>query len=192
MTFSILAREGRDFGVAVASGSVGVGRRVPWAERGTGAVATQGLTQPSYGPAILELLRKGLAPGDCLKRVLRGDPEREERQVLVLGPAGHAVHTGKNCLQFCGHAVGEDFVCGGNLLAGRKVLDAMVEGFRGETLAVKLLSSLTAGARAGGDRRGQRSAALLLTGSPPIKLEVVDSPDPISELWGRLERITRV
>jgi uncharacterized Ntn-hydrolase superfamily protein len=189
MTFSILAREGRDFGVAVASGSVGVGRRVPWAERGIGAVATQGLTQPSYGPRILELLQKGLTPEECLRGVLLSDSRREDRQVLVLAPAGYAVHTGRNCLQFCGYAVGENFVCGGNLLASRKVLEGMVEGFQGEKLVIRLLSSLTAGARAGGDRRGQRSAALLLAGSPPIRLEVEDSPDPISELWRRLERV---
>jgi uncharacterized Ntn-hydrolase superfamily protein len=189
MTFSVLAKEGRDFGVAVASGSIGVGKRVPWAERGVGAVATQGFTRASYGPKILKLLREGMNPCECIEEALKGDPDREFRQILVLGDEGGAAHSGRNCPSFCGHAVGENFVCGGNLLASRKVLDAMVQGFQGETLAVRLLSSLTAGAKAGGDRRGQRSAALLLTGSPPIRLEVEDSRDPVSELWRRLERI---
>jgi uncharacterized Ntn-hydrolase superfamily protein len=189
LTFSIIAKEGKEFGIGVASGSVGVGKRVPWVERGVGAVATQGLTEPSYGPRILELLRKGLEPVRCLSYTLADDPLREFRQVLVLAETGGAAHTGMNCPAFCGHVVGENFVCGGNLLVGREVLEAMIAEFKGAFLAEKLLSSLVAGAEAGGDRRGERSAAILITGPSPIRLEIEDSADPLVELEQKVKKI---
>ncbi|MEM2289341.1 MAG: DUF1028 domain-containing protein [Candidatus Hadarchaeales archaeon] len=183
MTFSILVREGENFGVAVASGSTSVGERVPWAERGVGAVATQGLTETSYGPKGLELLRKGVKPEECLKRLLERDSGRELRQVLILGMGGAAAHTGSRCLPFAGHLAGEDFLCGGNFLAGERVLRAMVAGFRsGGSPIQRLLAALREGAKAGGDRRGERSAAILYATRRLLRFEVRDSEDPISEL----------
>lgn len=188
MTFSILVREGREFGIGVVSGSVGVGKRVPWVQRGVGAVATQGFTEISYGPRILDLLRGGLNPAQSLELVLSDDSLKEFRQVLVLAAGGAAVHTGKSCPSFCGHIVKENLVCGGNLLAGRKVLEAMVEEFTGESMPLKILNSLMAGARAGGDRRGQKSAAIVVTGPLPLRVEVDNSEDPLTELKRKLEQ----
>ncbi len=187
MTFSIVARENRTFAVAVASGSVAVGDRVPWAERGVGAIATQGLTDISYGIRGLELLRKGLKPEECLNKLLAADPGREMRQVFVLGMGGCAAHSGRRCSAVSGHVIGENFICGGNLLRSSQVIVRMAQAFRrGGSLPNRLLAALKAGAEAGGDRRGERSAAILIAGERFTKVQVDDSEDPISELERKL------
>lgn len=190
MTFSIIALDRRSsrLGIVVASGSTHVGRRVPHLEPGVGAVATQGYTLTAYGPWGLELLKRGLKPREALARMLEADPGRELRQVAIVSSSGLiAVHTGSLTPEWHGHIIGPDYVVLGNLISGPEVLEAMRSAFlarRGEGLVGALISALEAGSRAGGDRRGERSAALLveLPGGQVLRLEVGVSADPISEL----------
>jgi len=196
MTFSIIAldRSSRRLGVAVASGSTHVGRRVPHLEPGVGAVATQGYTLTAYGPWGLELLRRGLEPREALSKMLKADPGRELRQVAIVSSSGLiAAHTGSLTPEWHGHIIGPDYVVLGNLIAGPEVLDAMRRAFeanRHKGLGEALVSALEAGSRAGGDRRGERSAALLveLPGGFVLRLEIDVSAEPISELRGSLPR----
>lgn len=190
MTFSVLIREKRNFGVAVASGSIAVGKRVPWIETGVGAVATQGLTEPSHGPRILSLLKSGVSAEKALQISLAKDENAEFRQILVLGVKGATAYTGKSCPPFCAHVVGKNFVCGGNLLAGKSVLDSMVRALHSKLpLHLRLMFSLKAGEEAGGDKRGHRSAAIRLVLEDEIfSFDVDDSPCPIDELIARLRR----
>ena len=198
MTFSILAIDARTgfMGVAVATGSTYVADRVPHVEPGVGAVATQGYTRVSYGPDGLRLLRHGLSPGEALRALLRNDPGRERRQVGMIDARGRsAAHTGAETPMWHGHIIEANCVVLGNLVAGRCVLEAMLEAFKkhvcaGRGLGYSLLMALEAGARAGGDLRGERSAALFLAGPAGgvLKLRVDYDENPIEELkalWSR-------
>jgi uncharacterized Ntn-hydrolase superfamily protein len=195
-TFSIVARDPRtgELGVAVQSRFLAVGAVVPWARAGVGAVATQAWANPTFGPRGLELLARGETPEAALARLLEEDPGRERRQVAILDAQGRAaVHTGKECLPWAGAAAGEGFACLGNILAGEEVVRAMARAFR-ETagdLGERLLAALEAGQAAGGDARGQQSAALLVVRERAgyggltdryRDLRVDDHPEPIREL----------
>ena len=191
-TFSILAVEKRTgaLGVAVATGSTYVADRVPHVEPGVGAVATQGYTRVSYGPEGLGLLRRGFPPDEALRVLLRADPGREMRQVGILDASGRgAAHTGTATPRWHGHIIEPGCIVLGNLIAGREVLEAMLEAFRahmeaGDGLGWSLLMALEAGARAGGDLRGERSAALLVTmpRGPVLKLRADDEARPVEAL----------
>ncbi|MHA1617297.1 MAG: DUF1028 domain-containing protein [Candidatus Njordarchaeales archaeon] len=188
MTYSIIAIDSRKevLGIAVASGSIAVGSRVPWVERGVGAIATQGYTNISYGFNGLKLLKQGYSPGKALLSLLNKDPEREKRQVGIIDIQGRiAVHTGKECPEWRGHLIGKTYLLLGNYLVGYEVLKDAEEAFNSTegTLVQKLLEALVAGEKAGGDRRGNRSAAILVRGGIEIT-EVIDNADkPTQRLY---------
>ena len=195
-TFSIVAYDAGtgELGVAVQSKFLAVGAAVPWAKANVGAVATQSYANTSYGPEGLRLLAQGLSPEEVLERLTSADPGRDLRQVGIVDANGRAAaFTGAKCLPWAGHLVGENFACQGNILASGKVVEAMAEAFAGArgALAERLLSALAAGQAAGGDRRGQQSAALLVVKEKGgyggfndryIDLRVDDHPRPIEEL----------
>jgi uncharacterized Ntn-hydrolase superfamily protein len=196
LTFSIVAcdKEHHDLGVAVASKFVAVGSVVPYAKAGAGAVATQAWANVSFGPRGLELLERGEEAKDVLEILLGEDVQREDRQVgIVDSLGGVASHTGQKCFEYAGHLEGEGFCCQGNIITGREVLDAMSGAFQGSNgeLVDRLLKALEAGQRAGGDKRGQQSAALFVVRSNGgymhlsdryVDLRVDDHPKPIEEL----------
>ncbi len=195
-TFSIVAYDPQEdaFGVGVASKFLAVGAVVPWSRARVGAVATQALGKMSFGPDGLALMETGHNAAETLRMLLEGDPAREHRQVgLVDIHGGAAAHTGMDCLPFAGHLIGEGFTCQGNILAGARVLEAMVAAYQAASgeLADRLLAALQAGDDAGGDRRGKQSAAVLVTrpnggyggdNDRYMDLRVDDDPDPIPRL----------
>jgi uncharacterized Ntn-hydrolase superfamily protein len=193
-TFSLVARCSRteEVGVSVATAIPAVGSVVPYAEAGVGAIATQAMTNVIYGTRGLELLRSGLSPQEALDRILREDPERESRQVIMIDARGRtAAFTGKGNLDWKGHLIGESYVVAGNMLVSAQVIQAMAEAFEtsGGELEERLLNALEAGQEAGGDKRGKRSAALLVMKRPQYKgirpfidLRVDYHEDPVKEL----------
>jgi len=166
-TFSIVAFDALEsaLGIAVASKFLAVGSVVPWARAGCGAVATQSYANTSFGPLGLDWMAAGLSAAEALEKVLTADPEREQRQVgMVDARGGAATYTGSGCYEWAGGLTGEGFAIQGNILAGAPVVQAMAYSFQGSsgTLPWRLLQALLAGDRAGGDRRGRQSAALLV------------------------------
>jgi uncharacterized Ntn-hydrolase superfamily protein len=199
-TFSIVAFDPAtgQLGVAVESKYFGVGSVVPWAKAGVGAVATQARAKVSFGPDGLSLMEAGKSPRETLDTLLAADANAAERQVGMVDSQGRtAAHTGAKCFEFAGHHEGRNYTVQGNLLAGEGVITAMAEAYEaarkiaGTELADWLLAALQAGQAAGGDRRGQQSAALLVVlanGGPGgdndryMDLRVEDNPAPIEEL----------
>jgi uncharacterized Ntn-hydrolase superfamily protein len=200
-TFSIVAfdPDGPAWGVAVASKFPAVGAVVPWAAAGAGAVATQSYSNTSYGPRGLALMSSGMHADEALQSLLADDPGREQRQAGLVDARGGAVtFTGKECFDWAGGATGDHFAVQGNILAGPQVVAAMHETFpvAGGDLPARLMSALLAGDRAGGDRRGRQSAALLVVragagygGYNDVWLDyrVDDHPDPVPRLGELLE-----
>jgi uncharacterized Ntn-hydrolase superfamily protein len=190
MTWSILARDeqGR-FGVAIASRFFAVGALCVHTRRGVGALATQALMNPLYGPKGIALLAEGLPPQIVIERLVADDAGREQRQVHVLPAQGRpAARTGSACIDWCGHQLGEEFSVAGNMLAGPQVIEATAQAFvaaRGQDLAERLLAALAAGEAAGGDKRGKQAAALRIQGDedwPELDLRVDDHAEPVQEL----------
>ena len=192
-TYSLVARDPDtgELGVAVQSHWFSVGSIVSWAEPGVGAVATQSIAEPAYGPRLLERLRSGDAPGDALDQLLAADEQARFRQVAVVDAAGAvAVHTGDGCIPFAGHVEADGFTAQANMMASDAVWPAMAEAFDGATgsLPRRLVAALDAGEAAGGDVRGRQSAALLVVpaqGEPwrrTVELRVEDDDDPLGEL----------
>ena len=195
-TFSIVAYDSvtGELGVAVQSKYFSVGRVVPWAEAGVGAVATQAQVEPTYGPKGLAMLRSGMAPADILKALAATDSLWNVRQVGIADARGRvATWTGPKCNDWAGGEAGVDFACQGNILAGPKVVSEMARAFRAGTgeLADRLIAALEAAQAAGGDKRGQQSAALIVV-RPSVRhpeyaqryvdLRVEDHRTPIQEL----------
>jgi len=192
-TFSILAisSDSRLMGVAVASGSTSVGDRVPHVKPGVGVIATQAYTNVTYGIKGLELLTKGLSPKQALDRLLMKDSERELRQVAIMNLNGRkAVFTGTNAPEFRGEIVGESYVVVGNLLAAKEVVKSMAEEFKRSSgdLAWRMARALKAGSESGGDRRGEKSAALIVVNTKEVEVEIKVSKhvNPIGELFLKL------
>ena len=195
-TFSIVAFDPKteDLGVAVESRFISVGAVVPWAQAGVGAVATQSFANTAYGPRGLAQLRKGAAPKDVLKALIAKDKMAPQRQVGLVDARGRAAaFTGDECFEWAGHVVGRNYACQGNILEGEEVVKGMARAFESTEgdLPVRLLAALHAGQRAGGDKRGQQSAALLVVRERGgygglndrwIDLRVDDHPAPIDEL----------
>lgn len=177
-------------GVCVATGVPAVGDRVPHIEAGVGAIATQGYTNTAYGVEGLKLLKRGFSPQKALETLLKEDPTRDVRQVIMIDPQGRvAAFTGKETPSWKGHVVGKDFVAAGNLLVGSGVVVRMAEAFTGSggDLAERLMLALEAGQRAGGDRRGAIAAALLVAGNRTepdfiLDLRVDEHREPTREL----------
>jgi len=165
MTWSIVARgpEG-EFGVAVASRFFAVGMLCPHARSGVGALSTQALVNPHYGPEGLDLLEDGIVPASVLEVLLSEDEGRNHRQVHMIDAQGRiAAHTGSACIEWCGHLAGEGFSVAGNMLTGREVIEETAANYRKNhslKFAERLLEALHAGEAAGGDKRGKQAAAL--------------------------------
>jgi len=205
VTFSIVAADpdAGEVGVATQSKFLAVGAVVPWARGDVGAVATQALADATFGPRGLDLLAEGLDPTTVLDRLLRGDDKREVRQVGIIDASGRAASfTGNDCFEHAASVTGEGYACQGNILASDDVVPAMARAFE-ETegrLADRLLAALRGGQRAGGDRRGQEAAAILVakpgggyggTNDRYVDLRVDHHDQPIEELasllaWHRL------
>lgn len=189
MTWSILARDadGR-FGVAIASRFFAVGALCVHTKAGVGALSTQALMNPLYGPRGLALLAEGRSAAEVVAMLTAVDEGAAQRQLHVLparGPA--AAHTGAACVEWCGHTVHEDFSVAGNMLAGPRVVEATAEAFAAATgpLAERLIAAMAAGEAAGGDKRGRQSIALRIQGAedyPELDLRVDDHADPLAEL----------
>jgi uncharacterized Ntn-hydrolase superfamily protein len=199
MTWSIIARDHAtgQFGIAVATRFFAVGARVPHIAAGSGGIATQALVNPYYGIDGVKLLHEGREPRDIIDTLIAGDAGRESRQLHVMDALGRiAAHTGRDCVDWCGHIEGSGFSIAGNMLAGGRVLDDTAKAYvEGEKLlfAQRLIAAMLAGEAAGGDKRGRQSAALLIHGSEEwsdLDLRVDDHSEPLAEL-GRLEAVSR-
>lgn len=195
-TFSIVAYDplAREWGVAVQSKFLSVGAVVPWAKAGVGAIATQAHANTSYGPDGLALLAQGLDAQEALDRLVAADPERDHRQAGGVDAQGRAAtFTGQACMEWAGGVTGPNYACQGNILVGADTVHAMAQAFersQGE-LADRLVAVLAAGQKAGGDRRGQQSAALVVVRAAGgyagyndryVDLRVDDDPQPIRKL----------
>jgi uncharacterized Ntn-hydrolase superfamily protein len=194
MTFSIVARQDDQWGVAVASKFLAVGAYVPAARANIGALATQAMANLAYKADGLALLASGREAAAVVAALLDPDEERGHRQVGVVDARGNAAsHTGADCIPWAGHRTGEDYAIQGNCLAGPEVVEAAERALARATgpLSRRLLAALTAADEAGGDKRGRQSAALLVVeheggyggGSDVIvDLRCDDSPAPVPEL----------
>jgi uncharacterized Ntn-hydrolase superfamily protein len=196
MTFSIVARDPQkgEIGIAVQSKFLAVGAVVPWAKAGVGAIATQSWANTSYGPRGLELLASGLSAAETLKRLTAEDEGVAMRQVGIVAATGQpATFTGEQCFSWAGGLVGEHYACQGNILVGEETVLAMARTFEQTPgyLCDRLVAALAAGQTAGGDSRGQQSAALLVVREKGgyggfndrfIDLRVDEHPHPIDEL----------
>jgi uncharacterized Ntn-hydrolase superfamily protein len=208
-TFSILGYDPAtgEVGGAVQSRVFSVGNGVLWADAGIGVVATQAIVDVSYGPQALALLRQGIAPAEVVRRVWEGDPDprpedwtKEGRQFAVMNARGEAAaYTGPKATAWAGHRLGKYCSAQGNILAGEDVVNSMVEAFEKTEghLSLRLLAALEAGQRAGGDKRGMQSAAMLIVKKDAgvwlhndvvLRLQVDDSPQPIVELRRLVEK----
>jgi uncharacterized Ntn-hydrolase superfamily protein len=190
MTWSILARDAQGhFGVAIASRFFAVGALCVHTQRGVGALATQALMNPLYGPAGLSLLSAGASAMEVVQALIVADAGREHRQLHVLpGRGAAAAHTGSSCIDWCGHSPFDDFSVAGNMLAGPQVLAATAQAYvasAGQPLAQRLISAMSAGEAAGGDKRGKQAAALRIHADedhPQLDLRVDDHAEPLIEL----------
>jgi uncharacterized Ntn-hydrolase superfamily protein len=198
MTWSIVARDPASgaFGVAVTTKFFAVGALCPHAAAGVGALATQALINPTWGPRGLALLRDGAPAADVVRILVESDAGRETRQLHVVDAAGRvAQHSGSACIGWFGQRAGAGFSVAGNMLAGEAVVDSTFAAFAattGRPLAERFLDALDAGQAAGGDKRGKQSAALVIYSSedyPELSLRVDDHPEPLVELR-RLYRLS--
>ena len=199
MTWSIIFRErdSKRIGIAVATKFFAVGARVPNVEPQKGAVCTQAMTNPLYGPHGRRLIREGVGAADIVRLLTAPDAGRDHRQLHVLGADDRfAAHTGSDCVPWCGHWTGDDFSVAGNMLAGPQVVSETVRTLRERAdlpLPRRLIAAMRAGEKAGGDKRGKQSAALVIYGNQDyseLDLRVDDHIEPLLEL-ARLEAVSR-
>jgi len=195
-TFSIVGMDTLtgEFGVAVASKVLDVGYIVPWGEPGTGAIATQAMTNAMFGPDGLELLRAGASAEETLDSLLEADPDREVRQLGIVDADGNsASFTGTETMAWSGSITGPGYAIQGNILTGPEVVEEMERAFQAEegSLGDRLLAALLAGDAAGGDSRGRQSAAMVVIREDGgyqgcndllVDIRVADSDDPLGEL----------
>ena len=196
-TFSIVGYDDStgELGIAVQSKFLAAGAVVPWARADVGAVATQSAANTTYGPRGLDLLAEGRSPEAVLETLVAEDEEREIRQAGIVDANGNsAAFTGEECLNYAGHVSEKNFTCQGNILVSEDTIIEMADEFRGtdgQPLPERLVSALEAGDRAGGDRRGKQSAALLVVeedggyggfNDRKIDLRVDDHEAPIAKL----------
>lgn len=200
MTFSVVAfdKETESWGVGVASKFLAVGAVVPWAIPGVGAVATQAFANYTYGPRGLELLKNHTAR-ETVEMLTGSDNMSSKRQLGIVDAKGSAFSfTGKECLTFAGSITGDSYTVQGNILAGEEVLEAMCREMEGKgSLKDRIIKALFAADKAGGDRRGRQSAAILVVGSKDefepgsgkiCDIRVDDHADPLNELR-RVDRV---
>jgi uncharacterized Ntn-hydrolase superfamily protein len=204
-TYSIAACDlgAGQWGVATQSKFLAVGSVVPWAEPHAGAIATQAYANPRYGPEGLRLLRDGLSAAEAIEQLTKADESRDHRQLGIVDANGDgATYTGAECMEWAGGIAGPGFAAQGNILVSEATVAALAETFAataGRPLAERLLECLAAAQAAGGDRRGQQSAALLVVerdggygslSDALVDLRVDDHDDPVGEL-ARLHRLHR-
>ena len=190
MTWSIVARDASGaLGVSIASRFFSIGTLCPHAKSGAGALATQALVNPTYGPRGVELLATGAVPAEVVRALTAPDEGREHRQLHMVDAAGRtAAHTGSACIDWCGHLAGEDFSVAGNMLARPEVLRDTAAAYEKNgrlPFALRLIAAMHAGEAAGGDKRGKQSAALLIYTTedyPFLSLRADDHEDPLAEL----------
>ncbi len=195
-TFSIVAcdLQAQEWGIAVQSKFLAVGAVVPWAKAGAGAVATQSYANTSYGPDGLALMAQGWRAQEALGHLIAGDEGHARRQVGLVDAQGRAAtYTGDECHAWAGGITGAHYAAQGNILVSRSTVESMAAAFessQGE-LADRLVAALAAGQLAGGDRRGQQSAAVLVVrpeggyggyNDRYMDLRVDDDPLPIERL----------
>jgi uncharacterized Ntn-hydrolase superfamily protein len=204
-TYSIVAcdLDAEQWGVAVQSKFLAVGSVVPWAEPHVGAIATQSYANPRYGPDGLALLREGRSAEETIAVLTQADEGRDERQVAIVDREGRAAtFTGSGCHDWAGGRTGAGYAAQGNILVSQETVEALADTFEqnaGATLPERLIECLAAAQAAGGDRRGQQSASLLVVEKDAgyaklsdvlVDLRVDDHPRPIEEL-GRLFALHR-
>ena len=195
-TYSIVARDSvtGDIGVAVQSHWFSVGSVVSWAEPGVGAIATQSLVNVSFGPRGLTLLKEGKTASEVLNALIQDDDGREFRQLAIIDKSGNvAAFTGKKCIQDAGQIIGKNFSVQANMMLNKKIWPAMAVAFKKSSgpLAERMVEALKAGEAAGGDIRGQQSAAIIVVrGSSTgklwedrlVDLRVEDHPQAVKEI----------
>jgi uncharacterized Ntn-hydrolase superfamily protein len=195
-TYSIAAcdPEAEQWGVATQSKFLAVGAVVPWAEPQVGAIATQAWANPRYGSDGLKLLREGLSADEVVERLTSADEGRDHRQLGVVDSEGRAAtYTGKECLDWAGGRTGPCYAAQGNILVSAETVDAIADTFESSSgpLVGRLLDCLDAAQAAGGDRRGQQSAAILIVerdggygrlSDVVVDLRVEDHERPLEEL----------
>jgi uncharacterized Ntn-hydrolase superfamily protein len=199
MTWSIIARDSvsGQIGIAVATKFFAVGALVPHIAAGIGGIATQALVNPYYGLDGVRMLRDGKRPQEIVAALTADDSGAASRQLHIMDAHGRiAAHTGKDCVDWCGHLAGDGFSIAGNMLAGARVLDDTAKAYATSgdlPFPLRLIAAMRAGEAAGGDKRGKQSAALLIHDRedwPALDLRVDDHADPLAELE-RLEQVSR-
>jgi uncharacterized Ntn-hydrolase superfamily protein len=195
-TFSIVATDpdSKEHGVAVASKFLAVGSVVPWAKSEVGAIATQSFANTTFGPKGLEMLGAGKNAEETLKALIDADDGRDNRQVGIVDKDGKAAtYTGKKCNEWAGGKTGKNYSCQGNLLAGEAVVADMAKVFEEAKgpLAWRMIAAMEAAEKAGGDKRGKQSAAILIEKSKggygglndrSVDFRVDDHEKPLEEL----------
>jgi uncharacterized Ntn-hydrolase superfamily protein len=205
-TFSIVAADPAtgQIGIAVQSKFPAVGALVPAARAGVGGVATQSLANVAWKDDALRLLAEGIEPAEVVRRLVAADPQAADRQLGLVDAKGRAAtFTGERCFEHASGIAGDGYAVQGNVLAGRAVVEGMAKAYEAardakRPLAERLLAALEAGQRAGGDRRGQESAALLVVkpgggyggaGDVWVDLRVDHAARPIAELRALYEDV---
>jgi uncharacterized Ntn-hydrolase superfamily protein len=192
-TYSIVARDPQsgELGVAVQSHWFAVGPIVPWVRPGVGAVATQSIAEPAYGPRALDSLATGARARDALDELVADDELARFRQVAVVDAHGNAAaYTGAGCIAHAGDQEGHEFTVQANMMGSSEVWPAMAHAFEAATgsLARRLVAALHAAEARGGDARGRQSCALVVAPAHgeawrrTVDLRVDDHPEPLAEL----------
>lgn len=197
-TYSVVMRDSDSgqLGVGVQSHWFNVGRIVPWVRAGVGAVATQSVAEPMYGPRGLDLMGSGSSAADSMRRLLDDDEDRELRQLgFVDATGGAAAHTGARCIGHASDVVGDGWTVQANIMRSDAVVTAMAQTAEAAEGAIsdRILAVLETAERSGGDLRGSQSAAIVVAAAGPVPtldLRVEDHPEPIDELR-RLLRVHR-
>ncbi len=196
MTFSIVAYDPikKEWGVGVQSKFVAVGAIVPFAKANVGVIATQARANTSYGPKGLALLESGFTAEETIEILIKKDGEKEHRQIGVIDKFGNsASFTGRECFDWAGYIIGENYACQGNILASEEVVASMSTAFLSTSgdLVEKIFAALEAAQEKGGDRRGREAAAILIVKERGaydggtdryIDIRVDEHPTPIKEL----------
>ena len=195
-TYSIVAYDETtgELGVAVQSHWFSVGTVVPWAKAGVGAIATQSIAEPSYGPKGLALMEKGIPADEVLKSLLAKDSGENVRQIGMVDAKGNVgAHTGARCIRYAGHKIGKHYSVQANIMENPTVPSAMSNAFENTKgdLAERMLAALEAAEQEGGDLRGKQSAALLVVSGTPtgdpwkdriVDINIADHEEPLAEL----------
>ena len=199
-TYSIAAcdLDARQWGVAVQSKFLAAGSMVPWAEAEVGAIATQAYANPRYGPEGLALLREGRSAEEVVRHLVAADDGRDHRQLGIVDAfGGSATFTGGSCFDWAGGRNGDCYAAQGNILVSSDTVDALADTFEtlqqsvAKSLSERLIDCLAAAQAAGGDRRGQQSAGVLVVEKDGgyaglwdivVDLRVDDHPAPVEEL----------